>query len=80
MLEEHWQADLDRSATIKLAIRGLMEVVQGGASGATIEVAVMSIDPSTGIERVDQLDADQIKTLVEEIERETGKSAIIVDE
>lgn len=57
-----------------------MEVVQGGASGATIEVAVMSIDPSTGIERVDQLDADQIKTLVEEIERETGKSAIIVDE
>lgn len=56
-------AGLDKSATIKLAVQALLEVVQSGAN--YVEVAVMH---SSG--KVQYLNFDEIKALIEEIEAE----------
>jgi 20S proteasome subunit alpha 4 len=56
-------AGLEESATIKLAVQALLEVVQSGAN--YVEVAVMSADG-----KVKYLQFDEVKTLIEEIDNE----------
>lgn len=61
-LELHYVDQMDRNASIKLAIKALLQVVQTGAKN--IEVVVMDIDGLTTLE------ASQVETVTAEIEAE----------
>ncbi len=67
-LEKQYSADLDEDATITLAVKSLLEVVETGAKN--IEVAVMR--PG---KKVDILDLEKIISFVEKIEAEKQAEA-----
>lgn len=68
ILEKNYAADMDRDATIKLAVKSLLEVVQTGARN--IEIAVMS--PGKPVE---VLQAEELAPYVEAIEAEKAEEA-----
>lgn len=59
---------MDREATIRLAIKSLLEVVQTGAKN--IEIALMTPDAE-----IEMLDTDEIEDYVKEIEQEKQEEA-----
>ncbi|EGW34218.1 uncharacterized protein SPAPADRAFT_59649 [Spathaspora passalidarum NRRL Y-27907] len=67
-LEKHYQEDLSEEETIKLTVKSLLEVVQTGAKN--IEVSVLR--PGNAIQN---LDVDEIKKYVDEIEAEKEAEA-----
>lgn len=67
-LERNYKEDADREATIRLAIKSLLEVVQTGAKN--IEIALMA--PGASIEL---LPNEEIETYVKEIEQEKQEEA-----
>lgn len=67
-LERNYQDDMDREATIRLAIKSLLEVVQTGAKN--IEIAIMA--PGKTIE---MLPVEDIETYVKTIEQEKQEEA-----
>ncbi|XP_071958351.1 proteasome subunit alpha type-7-like [Antedon mediterranea] len=69
-LEKHYSEELvaDESATIKLAVRALLEVVQSGAKN--IELAVMRRDKAMEI-----LETSEVEKYVTEIEKEKEEEA-----
>ena len=66
--EKSFQEDLSRSESIKMTVRGLLEVVQTGA--ANIEIAVMESDNV-----VKQLSLEEIQAAIDEIEKEKAEEA-----
>jgi 20S proteasome subunit alpha 4 len=68
LLEKCYEADMNRNATIKLAIKSLLEVVQTGARN--IEIAIMS--PG---KKIEILDVETLGTFVSEIEAEKEAEA-----
>jgi len=67
-LEKNWKADEDTAATIKLAVRSLLEVVQTGAKN--IDLAVVE-----GFGKVRNLSLAEIEAVVAEIEVEKEAEA-----
>lgn len=67
-LERNYKDDADREATIRLAIKSLLEVVQTGAKN--IEIAIMS--PGKTIE---MLPMEDIENYVKNIEQEKQEEA-----
>lgn len=67
-LEKHYQEELSEEETIKLTVKSLLEVVQTGAKN--IEVSVLK--PGNAIKN---LDFDEIKKYVDEIEAEKAAEA-----
>ncbi|KAK1250105.1 hypothetical protein MKX08_010108 [Trichoderma sp. CBMAI-0020] len=67
-LERNYKEDMDRQATIRLAIKSLLEVVQTGAKN--IEIALMA--PGASMEL---LPTDEIEGFVKEIEQEKQEEA-----
>ncbi len=67
-LERNYKDDMDTEATIRLAIKSLLEVVQTGAKN--IEIALMT--PNNEIE---MLPTDEIEDYVKEIEQEKQEEA-----
>jgi 20S proteasome subunit alpha 4 len=67
-LERNYKEDMDREATIRLAIKSLLEVVQTGAKN--IEIAIMA--PGKAIE---MLPVDDIEGYVKNIEQEKQEEA-----
>jgi 20S proteasome subunit alpha 4 len=67
-LERNYKEDMDRQATIRLAIKSLLEVVQTGAKN--IEIALMA--PGASMEL---LPTDEIESFVKEIEQEKQEEA-----
>jgi 20S proteasome subunit alpha 4 len=67
-LERNYKEDMDREATIRLAIKSLLEVVQTGAKN--IEIAIMA--PGKTIE---MLPVEDIETYVKTIEQEKQEEA-----
>jgi 20S proteasome subunit alpha 4 len=68
ILEKNWEADMNKEATVKLAVKSLLEVVQTGARN--IEIAIMT--PNKTIE---MLDPETLATYVAEIEEEKAAEA-----
>ncbi|RKP00452.1 hypothetical protein CXG81DRAFT_13210 [Caulochytrium protostelioides] len=62
-LEKHWTAGLDEDAAVKLAVKGLLEVVQTGAKN--LEVAVMGSDAKLRI-----LSTEAVEAVTKRIEDE----------
>ncbi|BFZ60026.1 Proteasome subunit alpha type-4 [Saitoella coloradoensis] len=60
-LERNWTDDLDREATIKLAIKSLLEVVQTGAKN--IEIAVL--EQGKGVEYVEVAEVEELVKVIE---------------
>ncbi|EFY98807.2 proteasome subunit alpha 7 [Metarhizium robertsii ARSEF 23] len=67
-LERNYKDDMDREATIRLAIKSLLEVVQTGAKN--IEIALMAPGATMEI-----LPTDEIEGYVKEIEQEKQEEA-----
>ncbi|KAL1927480.1 hypothetical protein VTP01DRAFT_3717 [Rhizomucor pusillus] len=67
-LEKNYSDDMDESATIKLAVKSLLEVVQTGAKN--IEIAVMGSD-----NKIRNLEIEQVEAVVAEIEKEKEEEA-----
>ncbi|ORZ01474.1 nucleophile aminohydrolase [Syncephalastrum racemosum] len=67
-LEKNYTDDMDRKATVKLAVKSLLEVVQTGAKN--IEIAVMTSDKTIQI-----LENDEVEAVVAEIEAEKEEEA-----
>ncbi len=67
-LERNYKGDMDREATIRLAIKSLLEVVQTGAKN--IEIAIMA--PNKTIE---MLPVEDIEGYVKNIEQEKQEEA-----
>jgi 20S proteasome subunit alpha 4 len=67
-LERNYKEDMDREATIRLAIKSLLEVVQTGAKN--IEIAIMA--PGKTIE---MLPTEDIENYVKNIEQEKQEEA-----
>ena len=67
-LERNYKEDMDREATIRLAVKSLLEVVQTGAKN--IEIAIMA--PGKTIER---LPVEDIESHVKNIEQEKQEEA-----
>ncbi|KAJ1985858.1 Proteasome subunit alpha type-4 [Dimargaris cristalligena] len=67
-LEKNYSEDMDKSASIKLAVKSLLEVVQTGAKN--IEIVVMTAD-----EGAKYLDLSEVETVVNEIEKEKEAEA-----
>lgn len=67
-LERNYKEDMDREATIRLAIKSLLEVVQTGAKN--IEIAIMA--PGKTIE---MLPVEDIEAYVKSIEQEKQEEA-----
>lgn len=67
-LERNYKEDMDREATIRLAIKSLLEVVQTGAKN--IEIAIMA--PNKTIEL---LPVEDIENYVKAIEQEKQEEA-----
>lgn len=67
-LEKNWTADMDKQATIKLAVKSLLEVVQTGAKN--IELVVVE-----GHAKMTNLTLDEITAVVSEIEKEKEAEA-----
>jgi len=67
-LERNYKEDMDREATIRLAIKSLLEVVQTGAKN--IEIAIMA--PGKAIE---MLPVEDIENYVKNIEQEKQEEA-----
>ncbi|KAJ4145310.1 hypothetical protein LMH87_004165 [Akanthomyces muscarius] len=67
-LERNYKEEMDREATIRLAIKSLLEVVQTGAKN--IEIALMA--PGSTIE---MLPTEEIERYVKEIEQEKQEEA-----
>lgn len=67
-LERNYKEDMDREATIRLAIKSLLEVVQTGAKN--IEIAIMA--PGKNIE---MLPVEDIENYVKNIEQEKQEEA-----
>ncbi|KAK9460366.1 nucleophile aminohydrolase [Lipomyces oligophaga] len=67
-LEKNYTEEMDREATIRLAIKSLLEVVQTGARN--IEIALMA--PG---QKVEMLDFDTIERFVKDIEAEKEAEA-----
>lgn len=54
-LEKNWAEDLDKEATIKLAVKSLLEVVQTGAKSETIGSAFIRVNVAFGAHSVHML-------------------------
>lgn len=67
-LERNYKEDMDREATIRLAIKSLLEVVQTGAKN--IEIAIMA--PGKTLE---MLPVEDIENYVKNIEQEKQEEA-----
>jgi len=67
-LEKSWKADMDTSATIKLAVKSLLEVVQTGAKN--IDLAIVE-----GYGKIRNLSLSEIEEIVKEIEAEKTEEA-----
>ncbi|GAA5858205.1 hypothetical protein JCM8547_005690 [Rhodosporidiobolus lusitaniae] len=67
-LEKQWKADLDEDATVQLAVRALLEIVQSGAKN--IELAVM-----TGHGQIRNLTLEELTSVVADIEKEKEAEA-----
>jgi 20S proteasome subunit alpha 4 len=67
-LERNYKEDMDREATVRLAIKSLLEVVQTGAKN--IEIAIMA--PGKSIE---MLPVEDIENYVKNIEQEKQEEA-----
>lgn len=67
-LERNYKDDMDREATIRLAIKSLLEVVQTGAKN--IEIAIMA--PGKNLEL---LPVEDIESYVKNIEQEKQEEA-----
>lgn len=67
-LEKNYEEDMDKAATIRLAIKSLLEVVQTGAKN--IEIAILSADNPTEV-----LSTETIAEYVAEIEEEKEAEA-----
>lgn len=67
-LERNYKEDMDREATIRLAIKSLLEVVQTGAKN--IEIAIMA--PGKPME---SLPMEKIESYVKAIEQEKAEEA-----
>jgi 20S proteasome alpha/beta subunit len=67
-LEKHYVENLNRHDAIKLALQGILEVVQTGSKN--IDVAVM-----TPVLTLNLLTADEIEVFIKEIEREKEAEA-----
>lgn len=69
-LERNYKEDMDREATIRLAIKSLLEVVQTGAKN--IEIAIMA--PGKTVEMLPVEDIENyVKTIEEEKQEEAAK-------
>lgn len=69
-LERNYKEDMDREATIRLAIKSLLEVVQTGAKN--IEIAIMA--PGKLIEMLPEGDIEgYVKNIEEEKQEEAAK-------
>lgn len=67
-LERNYQEDMDREATIRLAVKSLLEVVQTGAKN--IEIALMASGKA-----VEMLPVEEIEGYVKNIEQEKQEEA-----
>lgn len=67
-LERNYKEDMDREATVRLAIKSLLEVVQTGAKN--IEIAIMA--PGKPVE---MLPVEDIESYVKNIEQEKQEEA-----
>ncbi|CAK9017878.1 Proteasome subunit alpha type-7 (Proteasome component DD5) [Durusdinium trenchii] len=67
-LESAFEPDLDDGAAVKLAVRSLLDVVDGGAKN--IEIVVLTADAPA-----ETLSEDRLEQLAEEIEREKEEEA-----
>lgn len=67
-LERNYKEDMDREATIRLAIKSLLEVVQTGAKN--IEIAIMAPGKT-----VEMLPVEDIEDYVKNIEQEKQEEA-----
>jgi 20S proteasome subunit alpha 4 len=67
-LERNYKEDMDREATVRLAIKSLLEVVQTGAKN--IEIAIMA--PG---KLVEMLPVEDIESYVKNIEQEKQEEA-----
>ncbi|KAI9311037.1 proteasome subunit alpha type-7 [Dichotomocladium elegans] len=67
-LEKNYAEDMDEKATVKLAVKSLLEVVQTGAKN--IEISVMLGDGS-----VKSLEMTEVEAVVAEIEKEKEEEA-----
>lgn len=63
LLEKSYEHDLSKEATIKLAVKSLLEVVQTGAKN----IEIMVLEPG---KKAETLDAESLKEYVTEIEAE----------
>ncbi|ODV88443.1 hypothetical protein CANCADRAFT_146450 [Tortispora caseinolytica NRRL Y-17796] len=61
-LEKHYQPDLDRDETIKLAVKALLEIVQTGSNN--IEIVLMS--PGKTLETLEASEIEKVVKLIEE--------------
>lgn len=69
-MERNYKEDMDREATIRLAIKSLLEVVQTGAKN--IEIAIMA--PGKTVEMLPVEDIENyVKTIEEEKQEEAAK-------
>ena len=67
-LERNYKDDMDRDATVRLAIKSLLEVVQTGAKN--IEIALMAPGKT-----VEMLSVEEIEDFVKGIEQEKQEEA-----
>lgn len=67
-LERNYKDDMDRDATVRLAIKSLLEVVQTGAKN--IEIALMAPGKT-----VEMLSVEEIEGFVKNIEQEKQEEA-----
>ncbi|KAJ1496731.1 Proteasome subunit alpha type-4, partial [Coelomomyces lativittatus] len=67
-LEKNYQPDMTKEATLKLAIRSLLEIVQTGAKN--IEIAYMESDAV-----IKHMDLEDVEKIVQEIEKEKETEA-----
>jgi 20S proteasome subunit alpha 4 len=67
-LERNYKEDMDREATVRLAIKSLLEVVQTGAKN--IEIAIMAAGKP-----MEMLPVEDIENYVKNIEQEKQEEA-----
>lgn len=68
LLEKLWEEDMDETATVELAIKSLLEVVQTG--NRNIEIAVIRPD-----QKIELLGEPEMDAIVKKIEEEKAKEA-----
>ena len=69
-LERNYKEDMDREATIRLAIKSLLEVVQTGAKN--IEIAIMAPNKTIELLPVEDIE-NYVKTIEQEKQEEAAK-------